>query len=144
LELNFLNDLNKIGSYSALWKKKVFRSPLEIISACQLYNTQLYNAHSNALWMTLDTSHIEDVWFDHKIMAYLLKFTKVIHLSNRAKGIGSHLPFNYSKGELNLVSFVRDLKYKYNWSGDIILEYMEEYSTKLIKNCNYVKKLLGE
>ncbi|MFW9871837.1 MAG: hypothetical protein ACFFG0_01960 [Candidatus Thorarchaeota archaeon] len=116
-------------------KKKVFRSPLEIISAHYRWiNT----------WMTLDTSHIEELWFDSKIMSYLLKFTKVIHLSNRAKGLGSHLPFNHQKGELNLVSFIRDLKYRYKWNGTIVLEYMPEYSHKLIKNCFYIKKLLGE
>lgn len=119
------------------WRRnKVFRSPLEIINACQIYRGNL--------WMTIDTCHIEDIWFDHRIMPYLLKFTKVIHLSNRAKGIGSHLPFNHPKGELNLVGFVRDLKYRYNWSGTIVLEYMEEYSAKLIKNHSYIKKLLGE
>lgn len=118
------------------WKtKKVFRTPLEIINACQRYNN---------VWMTIDTSHIEELWFDPKIMSYLLKFTKVIHLSNKAKGLGSHLPFNDPRGELNLVSFVRELKYRYKWSGDIVLEYMKEYSSKLIKNHNYVKRLLGE
>jgi len=116
-------------------RKKIFRSPLEIINVCQQYNN---------IWMTIDTSHIEDIWFDHRIMPYLLKFTKVIHLSNRAEGLGSHLPFNHPKGELNLVSFVKELKYKYKWNGIIVLEYMPEYSTKLIKNHNYVKKLLGE
>jgi hypothetical protein len=92
--------------------------------------------------MTIDTSHIEDVWFDHRIMDYLLKFTKVIHLSNRAKGLGSHLPFNHTDGEINLISFVKELKYRYKWSGTIVLEYMPDYHTKLIKNCKYVEKLL--
>jgi hypothetical protein len=118
------------------WRKnKVFRTPLEITELCLTYNN---------VWMTIDTCHIEDIWFDHKIMPYLLKFTKVIHLSNRAKGLGSHLPFNHPEGELKLVSFVRDLKHRYKWSGTIVLEYMKEYSHKLITNHNYVKTLLGK
>jgi len=118
-------------------KKKVYRSPLEIIDACKKYGDVFNN-----VWMVIDTSHLEDVWFDHKIMPYLLRYTKVIHLSNRSKEFGQHLPFNSSKGELNLVSYVRDLKYRYKWSGDIVLEYMPEYHDRLIKNCYYVKKLL--
>ena len=116
-------------------KKKVFRSPLEIIEACHKWRNT---------WMTIDTSHIEDTWFDYKIMYHLLKYTKVIHLSNRAKGLGSHLPFNHPEGELKLVAFVRDLKFRYNWNGIIVLEYMKEYSDKLIKNCMYIKRLLQE
>ena len=94
--------------------------------------------------MTIDTCHIEDVWFDPKIMSFLLKHTKVIHLSNRAKGLGSHLPFNDQRGELNLVSFVKELKRRYEWSGTIVLEYMPEYSHKLFRNYHYVKQLIEE
>lgn len=116
-------------------KKKVYRSPLEIIEACMIFkNTR----------MTIDTCHIEDIWFDHKILPYLLKFTNVIHLSNRAKGLGSHIPFNHPEGELKLVPFVRDLKYKYKWNGTIVLEYMKEHSHKLIKNLRYIESLLGD
>jgi len=115
-------------------KKKEFRTPLQIIDACLRYGDQFK--------MTFDTSHSEKIWFDHKIMPYLLKYTSVIHLSNRAPGIGSHMPFNSPKGELNLVGFVRDLKYRYNWHGDIILEYMSEYQDKLRKNYHYLKRLL--
>ncbi len=114
-------------------RKKALRTPLEIIDVCRWYNSA---------YMTIDTCHIEDIWFDHKIMSYLLKYTKVIHLSNRAKGFGSHIPFNHPHGELKLVSFVRELKFKYKWSGYIVLEYMAEYQDKLLKNYNYVKRLL--
>jgi hypothetical protein len=92
--------------------------------------------------MCIDTSHIEETWFDYKIMYKLLQFTSVIHLSNRAKGVGQHMPFNSEKGELNLVGFVRDLKHRYNWNGKIILEYMAEYQDKIEKNANYVKRLV--
>ena len=91
--------------------------------------------------MCLDTSHTEDIWFDHRIMSYLLKYTSVIHLSNRAQR-AQHLPFNSEKGDLQLVGFVRELKYKYNWSGDIVLEYMPEYQDKLIKNLMYLRRLI--
>jgi len=118
------------------WKRnKKLRSPLEIVEACQTYTNT---------WMTIDTCHIEDLWFDHRIMPYLLKYTKVIHLSNRSKALGQHIPFNHPDGELPLVKFVRELKYKYNWQGIIVLEYMGEYFDKLIKNHNYVKRLLED
>lgn len=119
------------------WRRhKVLRSPLDIIQAIWKYG------RSN-LSMTLDTTHIEDVWYDHKIMRFLLQYTSVIHLSNRAAGIGEHLPFNHPKGELPLVKFVRELKHQYKWSGDIVLEYMPEYHNKLIKNAFYVERLLS-
>lgn len=123
------------------WRtKKQLRSPLEIID----YITSINNPfQERIIKMTLDTSHIEAIWFDHKIMPYLLKYTSVIHLSNRI-GRKSHLPFNVSGGDLNLVGFVLDLKNKYHWDGDIVLEYMPEYQNKLYKNSLYVKRLLGE
>lgn len=122
------------------WRsKKIFRTPLEIIDMCNEYKRNMLNN----IWMTLDTSHLEDIWFDHRIMAHLLKYTKVIHLSNKAKGIGQHIPFNDPRGDLNLIAYVRDLKYRYKWSGDIILEYMPEHQHKLIKNSRYIKRLLG-
>lgn len=118
------------------WRsKKVLRSPLEIVNACQTYKNT---------WMTIDTSHIEEIWFDYRIMSYLLKFTKVIHLSNRSKKFGQHLPFNHPSGELNLVKFVQDLKFRYKWNGVIVLEYMEEYRDKLTKNYNYVQRLVKD
>lgn len=114
-------------------KKKVFRTPLEIIDICN----KLINVS-----MTIDTAHIEPIWFDHKIMSHLLKYTKIIHLSNRCKELGPHIPFNHPKGELKLIKFVNDLKYRYKWSGDIVLEYMPEYSHKIIKNVMFLKKLV--
>jgi len=116
-------------------KKKVYRSPLEIIERC--IKEGEYNLSS-----TFDTSHAEEIWFDHRIMPYLLKHISVIHLSNRAKKIGQHMPFNSPKGELNLVSFVGDLKHKYKWNGKIVLEYMEEYQDKVLKNYEYLKRLV--
>jgi len=142
--VEFLKDFNKqLKPYNLCietfgWKsKKTFRTPLEIIRAICTYSR-------NNMGMVIDTSHIEDLWFDPKIMEHLLCYTSVIHLSNRAKGIGNHLPFNDSRGQLNLVSFVRDLKYKYKWSGDIILEYMPDYHHKLYKNLKYVERLINE
>jgi hypothetical protein len=121
-------------------KKKQLRTPLEIIDYMGWIN---HPYEDPIVKMTIDTSHIEEVWFDHKIMPYLLKYTSVIHLSNRI-GRKSHLPFNVSGGDLNLVGFVLDLKNKYHWDGDIVLEYMPEYRSKLYKNCIYVNRLLGE
>jgi hypothetical protein len=121
------------------WKSnKSLRSPLEITEFINSVN----NRGRDPLSMTIDTTHIEDVWFDYKIMRHLLKYTSVIHLSNRAKGVGQHLPFNDPRGELELVKFVRELKHQYKWSGDIVLEYMGEYHHKLIKNAGYAERLL--
>ena len=114
-------------------KKKVVRSPLDILEYC---------IEHPEIRMCIDTSHIENIWFDYKIMYKLLQYTNVIHLSNRAKGHGSHLPFNSPLGELNLVGFVKDLKHRYKWRGIIVLEYMPEYQHKLLKNYYYIKRLL--
>ena len=119
-------------------KKKEIRGPLEIVERC------IDRRHNfGMLSMTLDTSHMESIWFDHKIMPTLLRYTSVIHLSNKARGVGSHLPFNSPHGELKLVGFVRDLKYRYNWSGDLVLEYMPDYRNKLMKNKLYIERLLA-
>ena len=93
--------------------------------------------------MVIDTSHIEEIWMNHMIMPSLLKYTSVIHLSNKSKEFGQHLPFNHPKGVHNLVKFVRDLKYTYKWKGDLVLEYMPEYQHKLIKNRDYIERLLA-
>jgi len=117
------------------WKSnKVYRTPLDIIERCL--------GHDN-LSMTLDTSHSDIVWFDHRVMPYLLKHTSVIHLSNRAKGISDHMPFNSPQGDLNLVRFVNDLRHQYRWSGIIVLEYMERYNDKTMKNYEYLKRLVS-
>ena len=70
---NFLQDFRTIPLVSlcvetfAWKKKKVYRTPLEIIEACLRYKN---------VWMTIDTCHIEELWFDPKILSYLLKYTK--------------------------------------------------------------------
>lgn len=117
-------------------KKKEIRSPLEIVE-------HVISNNVNNLSMVIDTSHIEDVWFNYPIMKHLLKHTSVIHLSNRSKEFGQHLPFNDQRGDLNLVQFVKLLQRQYKWSGDIILEYMPEYQYKLSKNVKYIERLLG-
>jgi len=117
--------------------KKHIRSPLDIMEWCIHYH--------EALQMVIDTSHIEEIWMNHMIMPTLLKHTSVIHLSNQSKekSIGKHLPFNHPKGMFNLVGFVRDLKYRYKWEGDLVLEYMPEYQDKLVKNKDYIERLLA-
>jgi len=116
-------------------KKKKIRSPLDIMEYC---------IQHPEFSMCIDTSHIESLWFDYKIMYSLLKYTSVIHLSNRAKGYGSHMPFNSPHGDLNLVAFVKDLNKRYKWNGIIVLEYMPEHQHKLLKNYYYIKRLLNE
>lgn len=116
-------------------KKKELKSPLEIVEKCIRY----YPSVS----MCIDTSHIEEIWFDYKIMGHLLNYTSVIHLSNRSKEYGQHLPFNSPKGDLNLAGFVKDLKNRYKWNGTIVLEYMPEYHNKLRKNMEYVRRLVS-
>ena len=119
------------------WRsKKEYRSPLYIIERC-------IQEQSPQLRMTLDTSHSEEVWFDHRIMPYILKHTSVIHLSNRAKGIGDHMPFNDSRGSLNLMAFINDLKRIHLWSGTIVLEYMEQYKDKIMKNYEFLQRLVA-
>ena len=117
--------------------KKAIRSPLDIMEWCIHY--------PSSLKMVIDISHIEEIWMNYMIMGTLLKYTSVIHLSNQSndKKIGKHLPFNHPKGMFNLVGFVRDLKYRYKWEGDLVLEYMPEHKHKLIKNRDYIERLLA-
>ena len=117
--------------------KKAIRTPIDIMEWCIHY--------PSALQMVIDTSHIEEIWMNYMIMGTLLKHTSVIHLSNqsREKAIGKHLPFNHPKGIFNLVGFVRDLKYRYKWEGDLVLEYMPEHKHRLIKNRDYIERLLA-
>lgn len=120
------------------WRSnKFFRTPLAIAERCYQFPHQ-----RDFLRMTFDTSHADEVWFDHRIMPFILKHTSVIHLSNRAKGIGDHMPFNDERGKLNLVYFVKELTRRYHWSGVIVLEHMEEYKHKTMKAYNYLKKLI--
>lgn len=112
-------------------KKKQIRSPLDICDFC---------IKNKNVWMTLDTTHIEEIWFDEKILRFLLKYTKVIHLSNRI-GRSQHLPFNIQNGDLNLIKFVNDLK-RFDWSGDLVLEYMPDYMNDLLKGLQYLQKLI--
>lgn len=123
------------------WRaKKVYRTPLNIIE--RILEQDEDGGRQN-LSMTLDTSHTDTVWFDYHIMPFILKYASVIHLSNRAKDHGNHMPFNSSKGELNLVTFVNDLK-KYGWEGIIVLEYLYKYQDKLFKNYHYLKRLVSQ
>ena len=117
------------------WKSnKVLRTPLNII--------EFIIATRGNYSMVLDTSHVDEVWFDHRVLPFLLDYTSIIHLSNRAKGVGQHLPFNDQRGSLNLVLFVKELKRRYHWNGDIVLEYMEDYKHKLHKNSEFILELL--
>jgi len=126
-------------------KKKELRNPLKIIES--MYNFRcgslLSNTPGDLLKMCLDTSHTDIIYFDYQLMSYILPYTSVIHLSNR-EGRNQHLPFNTWKGDLNLVGFVKELKNRYKWSGDFVLEYMPEYRHKLHQNVKYIKKLLGQ
>ncbi len=115
------------------WKRgKILRGPLHIQEMCRKY--------PKSLRMTFDTSHAEKIWFDPKIFSYFKEFISVIHLSNRS-GNKQHLPFN-TNGELNLIGFVRQLRHHYNWSGDIVLEYMDEFNYQLSKNLSYLDRLI--
>ena len=114
-------------------KKKQFRNPLFIIERC------LQNPES--LKLCFDTTHAEEHWFHPHILPYILKYTSVIHLSNRI-GRKHHLPFNMQNADLNLVGFVKQLKKKYHWKGDIVLEYMPDYHHKLQRNHEYLTGLI--
>ena len=115
-------------------KKKALRNPLYIIERCMQDNT-------HRLKLCFDTSHAEETWFHPHILPYILKYTSVIHLSNR-KGKSQHLPFNMQNADLNLVGFVKELKRRFQWKGDIVLEYMPQYHHKLHRNCDYLTRLI--
>ena len=120
-------------------KKKELRNPLKIIEYIGLLKEE-YEYVDRRLKLCLDTSHTDDIWFEYQLMYFLLPYTNVIHLSNRI-GKKQHQPFNITNGDLNLVAFVKDLKGRYDWSGDIVLEYMPEWRYKLERNADYVKRL---
>jgi len=115
-------------------RKKPLRSPLEIDYMCHSYINE-------KIRMTFDTSHAEHIWFDHKIMSFIINSISIIHLSNRI-GKQQHMPFNIQNGDLNLIKFVKQLKRQYKWSGDIVLEYMGDYSYKLTPNYYYLQELI--
>jgi hypothetical protein len=115
--------------------KKSLRSPLNIHDLCNIYPN---------VKMTFDTSHSDDIWFDYKTFGYLIDKISVIHLSNRIKEKNMiHTYFNIVDGDINLVGFVKDLKKRYNWSGDIVLEYMSQYKDHCERNIKYVERLVG-
>lgn len=115
-------------------KRKVIRTPIEIIELCSKFLN---------IRMTFDTSHADKIWFSHMILPTILKYTEVIHLSNRNEiEKKQHLPINSPEGDLNINKFLNDLKMN-RWDGDVVLEYMPEYSNKLEKNAIFVKRLLG-
>lgn len=115
--------------------KKPLRSPLNIYEMCNKFQN---------VKMTFDTSHADEIWFDYKVFGYFVNQISVIHLSNRRKDRRQiHTNFNMDHADLNLVGFVKDLKKRYNWSGDIVLEYMSDYKHHLEKNLQYVNRLVG-
>ena len=123
------------------WRSnKRLRTPLDIIE--RILEENEYEGRQN-LGMTFDTTHADEVWFDHRVLPFILRYTNVIHLSNRAKGVGDHIPCNDPRGKLNLVQFVNDLKRRYHWRGTIVLEYMEDYRDKVFKNYEYLKRLVA-
>jgi hypothetical protein len=117
-------------------KKKVLRTPLDIFNLC-IQNPQ-------HIGICLDTSHAEEMWLDPKILHTILRpYTEVIHLSNRnKKERKQHMPFNSSKGDLQLMGFVNYLK-NIKWNGDLVLEYMPEYQNKIYKNYHFLKEYLN-
>lgn len=139
---NFYNQYNIVLCIENFpWrKKKELRSPLEIIGFIEQIENRKYERN---LALTFDTSHAEALWFDDKVLSYLLPYISVIHLSNRI-GRKQHQPFNVSGGDLNLVGFIQKLKHRYHWDGDIVLEYMPEHHVKLFKNYKFLEKLIGD
>jgi len=113
-------------------RRKELRSPLIIHDICKT---------SDNLKIAFDTSHAEEVWFDHKVLKYLVDKISVIHLSNRM-GKKQHQPFNVTNGDLQLESFVKQLSRIFQWNGDIVLEYMPEYSSYLYRNLDYLQRLI--
>lgn len=117
-------------------KKKELRTPLEISEYCI--------EHDELFAMCFDTTHAEDYWYEYPLMDFILRRTKIIHLSNR-KGKEQHIPFNTGGADINLSAFVNDLIPRYKWKdGVIILEYMWEYKYKFWKNAEYILRLLEE
>jgi len=129
------------------WKRgKELRSPLQIIDFIHSLRYEFYYALDN-IRLCFDTSHAEEMWFDYKLMSFLLPYIEVIHLSNRVstgKNKEQHMAFNSGKGELNLIGFVKELLSRYNWNREIILEYAPAYHPKLIQNAYYLRKLIDE
>jgi len=73
-------------------------------------------------------------------MPHLLKYTSIIHLSNRSGG-KSHTPTK--EGNINIERFLNSLKTN-NWNGDIFLEYGISYKDKLLKDLEWTKNFFEE
>lgn len=113
-------------------RKKSLRTPLDIIEVC---------TKCNRFFMTLDLGHLQyyDLWLDDKILPYILKYTRIIHLSNRSGG-KTHTPIK--EGDINIEKFLNDLKAS-KWDGDIFLEYGMNYKDKLLKDLEWVKSIFN-
>lgn len=121
----------KIGLENFPWKKKkTLRSPLDITEVCSKYN------HFS---MTLDLAHLEyyDLWLDEKILGYLLRYTSIIHLSNK-RGHKGHIPIR--EGKINIEQFLKEL-IKNKWNGNIFLEYGIDYKDRLIEDLEWVERV---
>lgn len=112
-------------------RKKTLRTPLDIVEICAKYN------HFS---MTLDLAHLQyhNLWLDDRILSHLLKYTSIIHLSNRSGG-KTHIPIK--EGDINIERFLNNLKIN-KWNGDIFLEYRINYKDKLLKDLEWVKEFL--
>jgi len=65
-------------------RKKTLRTPLDIVEVCTKYS------HFS---MNFDLAHLQyyNLWLDDKILPHLLKYTRIIHLSNKSGG-KTHIP----------------------------------------------------
>lgn len=112
-------------------RKKNPRSPLDIVEICTKYER---------FWMTLDLAHLQyhNLWLDERILPHLLRYTEVIHLSNRSRN-KTHTPIR--EGEIDIEKFLNNLKTN-NWNGNIFLEYGINYKNKLLEDLKWVKSFL--
>ena len=114
-------------------RKKSLRTPLDIVEIC------IKHYH---FFMTLDLAHLQhyNLWLDEKILQHLLKYTSIIHLSNRSGG-KTHIPIK--EGDINIERFLNNLKTN-KWNGDIFLEYGISYKDKLLKDLEWTKNFFEE
>jgi hypothetical protein len=107
------------------------RSQANPFTMLAVYGGELQADH---LGMCVDFSHLKDSFANGDFIKELLPYTKVWHVSNRV-GKDQHLPLFYKEKGIHPHGILSRLLQIPNFPvQEIVLEYMKEYRSRLIKD----------
>jgi len=106
-----------------------------------------FGRHFQTDWMGLciDFSHLASELCHFNVLKYWLPYTKMIHASGCVPGKQEHVPVFLHGSAINAVSVVgqtlaiKDLKVR-----EIVLEYMKQYKSYLVKNIFWLNSAIKE